>query len=492
MFVLCLMAIVAVGNLNKAKAQAAAASAAPAVPAITPPDLCALVPVPTQQRDFCALKKAAEATAAKASKCTTALGVWDATKRPQCDFSEEEKANCEAGLVDSNSVDVPGSKGVWNTRGKSCVFDGTRPDTGFCLPASAVANEAPREVHNEYECWVLAGARKGPAGGGLSAKAVDKKIAAAIGPVERDLGVLGQRVVAVESWLGEVKKGHKEAVAAQHLFNTAVRARIEGVEFSVNGRDEEVPPPASSPAGTPPEMKHVWGLQETVHGRDIEVTESGQTRTIHEDGVLDVIRSHRAAMIGLRREFEGRGLLFSIGPAGFLASGGELNVKVGDQSRLVRGSYLRGVGLTLGLDYLSGPSMSGAFVSVSSATTDGASAGGGMTTFDGSAVVVGAQYLRRLDSNWALGGFAAFQSSRAGSLLLAPRASGMGVLVGIVGRGTLALGEESAFRLMVEPKVGIGAERSAAAVAVADKSQAVSEDGFLVFGSVELKLGYRP
>lgn len=478
-FVLCLAVIVSVGFSNKADAQAAAA-AAPAVPVITPPDFCVLMPIPAPQRGICALKKANEELAKIEKKCMDNGGAWDAAKRPQCDFSDTEKKYCEDGLKDSNGDEIPGSKGVWDTRNKSCVFDGTRPDMGFCLPSGARLGDAPRprESFDGFRCWVYNAARRGPASAGLSASAVDKKIAAVVDPVKNSLTETKAAVVRLET----KQKASEEVDASQNEALGAFKSELYGY-------DKDVPKPDGST-----DTEHVPGLEELVRGRD---TDDGSGKIVHQDGLVDATRAHRVSINRawgelelLQRQLNAQGLLFSVGISGFLANGGELNVKVGDASRLVRGSFLRGGGLSLGLDFLSGPSTTGGFVVISTATTDGAGSSGSVTTHDGSAVTVGVQHLRALDNNWSVGGFAGFQSSRVGSLLLSPRASAVGTLVGIVGRANLALSER--FRVVLEPRVGLGYEWTAASVEVEGKSKPASIDNVMLFGSLELRLGYRP
>lgn len=485
-FVLCLAAVVAVGiTSNKADAQAAAAApAAPAVvatvqaPAITPPDLCVLTPIPAPQRGFCAAKKLSDELAKKEAACTAANGKWDAAKRPQCDFSEQEKKNCEAGLVDGNNDEISGSKGVWDARNKSCVFDGTREDMGFCLPFSARPGETPRESFDVFKCWVYNAARRGPAGGGVSAATVDKKIVAALEPVKISLTETKAAVVRLET----KQKASEEVDASQNEALGTFKSELYGY-------DKDVAKPDGST-----DTEHVPGLEELVRGRD---TDDGSGKTVHQDGLVDATKAHRDSIINawgklerLQNQLNARGLLFSVGGGGFLASGGELNAKVGDKSHLVRGSYLRGAGLSLGLDFISGSSTTGGFMIISTATTDGAGTSGAVTTFEGSALTAGVQHLRALDDNWALGGFAAFQTSRVGSLLLSPRASGMGVVAGLVGRANLALSER--FRVILDPKVGLGYEWTAASVEVEGKSKPASTNNVMLFGSLELRLGYRP
>lgn len=479
--VFCLAVILAVGFSNKADAQAAAA-AAPAAPAITPPDLCAMVPVPAPQRGFCAAKRLADEAAKAEKKCTDAQGKWDAMKRPQCDFSEVEKKNCEAGLNDGNNNVASGTAGVWDARNKSCVFDGTRPDMGFCLPSGARLGEVPRETFNDFKCWVYNAARRGPAGGGVSAATVDKKIVAALEPVKISLTETKAAVVRLGTELGAIRD-----------VNTSQNEALGAFKSELYGYDKNV---VKSDGST--DTEYVAGLEELVRGRDVEKDDGkGGKEIVHQDGLVDATRAHRVSINRawgelelLQRRLNANGMLFSVGVGGFLASGGELKAKVGDKSHLVRGSFLRGGGLSLGLDFLSGPSTTGAFLLVSTATSDGAGSSGAVTTFGGSALTAGVQHLRTLDDNWAFGGFAAFQSSRVGSLLLSPRASGMGTLVGVVARGALGLSDR--FRLIVEPKVGLGYEWTAASVEVEGKSKPASVDDLMLFGSLELRLGYRP
>ena len=471
--VLCLAAIVVAGFSNKAEAQAAAAPAA-AAPA---PDLCALMPVPPRSRSFCAQKRAAEEAAKVEKKCTDADGTFDAKKHPSCNFGDKEKTNCEAGLDDGSGSVSPGTAGIWNAKAGSCVFDGTRQDMGFCLPPKAARGEAPREIFADFACYVYDSARGWRQGsGGVDEKRVRRIVDAS----ERELN---KELVVRDTKIGELAV----AVNGDKDKNPGLVAQVAGLTTQAAEFDKGLNGVGSRVDAVEAEAKKAG---ETVkdHGEHLEALDGhyGQMAA-----ALGQLGQQNLQLVGLVGKLADRGFLFSVGPAGFIASGSELKATVGKDARLVRGSYLRGGGLSLGLDYLSGgPSVVGAFVLVSTATSDGANSSSTSSTFDGSLIMPGVQYLRALDKNWSVGGFAAFQMSRAGSLLLSPRASGMGAVIGLAGRGNLTLSDR--FRLMIEPKLGLGYEVAAASVAVAGQNKPVSDGGLMLFGSAELRLGYKP